>query len=191
MRTIVFLMLLLITLTACAAKEEMTPEEAAQIEAAEAEGADAGEAAQADAAADADSEEALPEATLDENLQLDPIGEMKLINGKTYNIFRLEPLDKYYIYIVGKLNGRSSTVISLTRIRDLRRWAGISFKDPSSFVIVTQGEKELSFTDSRMYIGSSSNETFSFWTMEEDYSESLIEVNKKDVSMIAFKPVEE
>lgn len=191
MRTIVFLMLLLLTLAACAGKEDMTPEEAAQIEAAEAEGAEAGEAAQADAAADADSQEALPEATLDENLQLDPIGEMKLKDGTTLNIFRLEKLDKYYIYIVGKLNGRSSTVISLTRVRDIRRWQGIQFADPGTFVIFGKDDNKLNFSDSRLYLGTDSNEIYRFWTMADNYQEQLVEVRKADVAQIAFKPVED
>ncbi len=191
MRTIVFILMLMLTLTACAGKDNMTPEEAAQIEAAETEGAEAAEAAEDGAAADTgDDAAASPEATLADDFQLDPIGEVKMRDGTSYALARLEKLGPYFIYIAGKLNGRSSTVISLTRMSDLRRWPGIAFQTPNDFSIVTKEEKQLDFKDSRIYIGSSSHDTFTFWAMNpETYQEEKITVKKADVGAIAFKPI--
>ncbi len=193
MRTIVFIMMLLLTLTACASKDEMTPEEAGQIEAAEVEGAEASETAQEEAEADTGEDAAAgPEATLSDDFQLDPIGEMKMVDGTVISIAKLEKIGSYYIYIAGKLNGRSSTIMSLTRMRDVRRWAGIAFDDMKTFTLATQKDKQLSFTDSRVYIGSGSHDTYTFWTMNPDnYQVEKITVKKKDVKMIAFKPIEE
>lgn len=193
MRTIVFVLMLMFTLTACAGKGDMTPEEAARIEAAETEGAAASDAAQDEAAADTgEGAAASPEATLDDDFSLDPIGEVKMMDGSTFPISKMERIGKYYIYISGKLNGRSSTVISLTRMNDLRKWLGFTFTDPKTFSIVTQAEKQLSFADSRVYIGSGSHDSYTFWTVNpNNFQEEKITVKKKDVHMIVFKPVDD
>lgn len=113
-----------------------------------------------------------------------PVGNIRLKDGSAIEITELEKLGKYYIYISGKLNGRASTVISLTRLKDLKRWASFTFKDPYNFIITTKSGKDLRFLDSRIYIGSDSHETFSFYTTTNDYQKKLIEINKADVTSI-------
>jgi len=113
-----------------------------------------------------------------------PVGNIRLKDGSAIEITELKKLGKYYLYISGKLNGRSSTVISLTRLRDLRHWDSFTFKDPYNFIITTKSGKDLRFLDSRIYIGNDSHDTFSFYTTTDDFEKKLIEINKADVTSI-------
>lgn len=118
------------------------------------------------------------------NIQLEPIGVFILKDGTTIPVLEFEKIGKYYIYIDGKLDGRASTVISLTRQDDMIHWAGIAFHDPTNFLIVTRKEKQLEFSDARIFIGSDSYETFRFITSGENYTSKPIEVKKEDVATI-------
>lgn len=184
MRTILFILMLMLTLTACAGKDGSTDLNADNATAAEAAAAEGGEVVE-----EIVVEETVEiETTLDPNVILDPVGDVRMVDGTVHELTSFKKLGQYYIYIVGKLNGRSSTVISLTRLDDLQNWAAIQFKDRRTFTIVTKREKQLYFEDSRVYIGSDSHDTYSFYSMDPNtYDTSLIEVKKSDVAAINIK----
>lgn len=197
MRTIFLTILLLLTLTACAGKEDApidgttadTP--AAEEAATEDTPADDQPAAEAPAAeAPAEDENV---SVIDENLLIGPVGDIRMANGSVLELTSLDKIGKYYIYISGKLNGRSSTVISFTRLDDLARWKSITFQDPHNFTITTRGDQQLNFMDSRVYIGSDSHETYTFQTTpESSYQAEQITVKKQDVKVINFtQPTED
>lgn len=126
-------------------------------------------------------------SVIDENLRLEPLGAVTLRNGTVYEIMDFKKLGKYFIYIAGKLNGRSSTIISLTRLTDLQNWSAISFKDPRTFTIVDRNKKELFFAESRLYLGTDSPTTYSFIRVNpNNFQPEVIEVNKKDVKSIVI-----
>ena len=188
MRTIILTLLLLITLTACAGKEDVPTDPAA-------EGATTEEQAATEtddeAAAQADATEASPaddnQSIISDDIQFDPVGEVRMANGQTLELSKFEKIGKYFMYISGKLNGRSSTVISFTRLDDIKHWKGISFADPHNFTILNGQDQELRFVDSRIYIGSDSSETFTFHTLDSSgFSTKLTTVNKRDVKLITF-----
>jgi len=117
-----------------------------------------------------------------------PMGELHLNDGTIYEILDLPRFGKLRLYLSGKLNGRTSTVISPTRISDIKRWAGISFDGNNTFTIVTATKKELQFTDARLYIGSDSPDTFTFLVTDPaSYDNVLKTVKKTDVKVIVFK----
>jgi hypothetical protein len=127
-------------------------------------------------------------SVINDDLRLEPVGTMIMRDGTTYEIAELVKLDKYFIYIVGKLNGRSSTVISLTRLSDLQLWASIQFKDPKNFTIISKNKKELFFADARLYLGSDSATTYTFITTNpNNFQPVTIEVQKKNVQAITIK----
>ncbi len=127
-------------------------------------------------------------SVINDDLRLEPVGTMIMRDGSTYEITELIKLDKYLIYIVGKLNGRSSTVISLTRLSDLQLWGSIQFKDPKAFTIVSRNKKELFFSDARLYLGSDSATTYTFIsTNPNNFQPVTIEVQKKNVQAITIK----
>jgi hypothetical protein len=127
-------------------------------------------------------------SVINDDLRLEPIGTVIMRDGTAYEIAELIKLDKYFIYIVGKLNGRSSTVISLTRLSDLQLWDSIQFKDPRTFTIVSKNKKELFFADSRLYLGSDSATTYSFIsTNPNNFQPVTVEVQKKNVKAITIK----
>lgn len=129
--------------------------------------------------------ETVPEAVVDPDFMVGPFGSMELTDGTVVEITELERLSKYYIYITGKLNGRASTVISLTRLSDLRHWKQIHFQNPKTFTIVNRQDKELFFTDCRIYLGSSSHDSFTFITTNPaNYKEEPITIKKSDVKTI-------
>lgn len=182
MRTILLTLMLVLTLTACGGKEDVPVEDPNA------------QAATEEAVAQADAEEAKEAAPQDElgiegiakeDLPEGPLGAIQLKDGTVLEIVGLKKLGKYYLYISGKLNGRSSTVISLTRYRDLRPLGRFSFKDPNNFIIGTKAGQELRFIDSRIYIGSDSHDTFSFY-VSDGHDKKLIEVKKADVGIIVL-----
>lgn len=117
-----------------------------------------------------------------------PIGELHLTNGTTYEIMALPRFGKFYLYLSGKLNGRTSTVISPTRMRDVRRWAGIAFTNQNDFVVVTMAKKQLHFTDAHLYLGSDDPTSYSIRVTDpETYEEKVLTVKKSDVKVLKFK----
>ncbi|ADU64288.1 MAG: hypothetical protein KUA35_01395 [Pseudodesulfovibrio sp.] len=165
------------------AAPEMTPEEARQ----------ASETDEENQEDEAGATEAQTPATqgytsvISDNLRLEPLGSVTLNNGTVHNIMDFQKLGKYFIYIAGKLNGRSSTIISLTRLTDLQNWSSIAFKDPHTFTIVDKKKKELFFAESRLYLGTDSPATYTFISMNpNNFQPEVIEVNKRDVKSIVI-----
>lgn len=137
--------------------------------------------------ADSGEEEQGYTSVISENLRLEPLGSLTLRNGTVYEIMDFKKLHNYFIYIAGKLNGRSSTIISLTRLSDLQEWSSISFKDPHTFTIMDKKKKELFFAESRLYLGTDSPTTFTFITVNPNsFQPEVVEVNKKDVKSIVI-----
>ena len=194
MRTLISTLLLLILLSVAALAQETPPEPTAAPDQAaqEAVGDDPnapvpGEVAPATeegAAAEAPAETPAAEAAVPSG----PVGEMHMADGTIIEILSLQKIGKFYLYISGKLDGRTSTVLSPTRLEDIKRWAGIAFQDQRTLTIVTKGEKELNFTDARLYLGSDDPTSYSFMgTDPNTYEESVITVKKADVKAISFK----
>lgn len=182
MRTIFITLLLALSLTACGFFDDNVEEPAKP--------AVAGETTEQEAAAPA---AARPDGTIASTNTVKDIppdglvGTVQMANGSTLHIVDLVKLGNYYLYLSGELNGRTSTVISFTRFQDLKRWDAFIFKDQSNFVIITKEGKEMVFMNSRLFIGSDSNDTYAFYTFN-DYSEKvLIEVKKSDVASIKFE----
>lgn len=122
-----------------------------------------------------------------EDLRLDPLGTMTLRDGSVLEIMEFVKLGKFYIYLSGKLNGRSSTVVSFTRLSDLQLWASISFRDQHTLTVVDRGRKEMFFTDARLYLGSDSPNTYTFVTLNRNnYQPETAVVYKKDVVSITL-----
>jgi len=135
--------------------------------------------------------EGAPEAAPAEAVQPEdsgPVGELHTSDGNIYEILALPRFGKFYLYLSGKLNGRTSTIISPTRMSDVKRWAGISFDGNNTITIITTAKKELQFTDAHLYIGSISADTFSFLITDPvNYDKVVKTVNKTDVKVIVFK----
>lgn len=176
MRTTLLALLITLTLVACGAKddsmEQPVPEPAP---------------ATADASPQAPNGKPVSTNALKDVVPEGPVGTLQLGNGDTVEIAELIKLDNYYIYITGKLNGRSSTVISLTRFRDLQRWEAFIFKDPNNFTITTKEGKSLDFAGANLYLGSGDGDTYSFYTLDDRYNKVLYEVKKSDVASIQIK----
>jgi len=176
MRTILLTLMLLVILAGCGGKEDVPTDPAG-------ENATVAEPA----AGDGETVAATENATADEEEYSGPVGAVQLKDGTVYELTEFQRLGKYYFYISGKLNGRSSTVISLTRLNDVRKWSQFSFKDPYNFIVNTLNGKELRFLDSRIYIGSDSPDSFTFYTTI-GLDKKLIDVRKADVSSITINP---
>ena len=116
-----------------------------------------------------------------------PVATVQMANGSTIEVLSLAKLGKYYLYISGELNGRTSTVISYTRFQDVAKWDAFIFKDANNFIITTKEGKELVFMNARFFLGSDSYETYSFYAFNENYEKVLVEVKKSDVATIKFK----
>jgi hypothetical protein len=126
-------------------------------------------------------------SVISDDLRLEPLGSITLRDGTVYEIMDFVKLGKYYIYISGKLNGRSSTVVSLTRLSDLQDWAAINFKDQYTFTLVDKRKKELFFAESRVYLGTDSPTTYTFVTVNpSNFQAETVVVNKKDVKSIVI-----
>ena len=116
-----------------------------------------------------------------------PVGTVQMANGSTIEILGLAKLGKYYLYISGELNGRTSTVISYTRFQDVTKWDAFIFKDANNFIITTKEGKELIFMNARFFLGSDSYDTYSFYAFNDNYERVLVEVKKSEVATIKFK----
>jgi hypothetical protein len=201
MRTL-FLILLFLVLAAPAAvaggSSPDAPPEAMQEDGAEAAPEQGAEAAKESApeadpeaaaeAAPATAEDAPKPGVMPEEEHVGPFGEIRLKDGTVKEVLNLKRFGKYYIYISGKLNGRSPMVVSLTRLSDLRRWTGIAFKDANTFTVVTKTEKELNFTDGHVYLGSDSTTDYTFFSTDpSSYMEKEMSVKKSDVQLLLIK----
>ena len=134
------------------------------------------------------AEEAPKPGVLPEEEHVGPFGELQLADGSRMEVLNLKRFGKYYIYISGKLNGRSAMVVSLTRLNDIRRWTGIAFKDQNTFTVVTKGEKELHFTEGHVYLGSDSTTDYTFFSTDPNsYMEKEMSVKKTDVKLLLIK----
>jgi len=173
-------LLLAASLTACSAKDE-----AAQQPVPDA-AADQAASGPDKAPADADK---VPTSThtVKEEIPTGPVARVQLRNGTTMIVDSLEKLGgDYWIYVTGKLNGRSSTVVSLTRFHDLMQWKDIVFKDPHSFVITTRRGQEWHFEEANVYLGSDKPGTYAFYVLDDRYDPVLTEVEKSEVANIAM-----
>ncbi|WFS62621.1 hypothetical protein LF599_00245 [Pseudodesulfovibrio thermohalotolerans] len=175
MRTLLLALMLALALTACSSKDE-----AAQLPVPD-------EAPAARESAAPSNGQPVSSLAITETIPEGPIGQIQLTNGSTLVIDGLEKLGNYWIYISGKLNGRSSTVISLTRFRDLMSWQSIVFKDPHTFTITNNRGKEWAFEDANLYLGSEQPGTYAFYVLDDRYERKLTEVKKSEVANISFK----
>ncbi|WP_207263776.1 hypothetical protein [Desulfovibrio sp. Huiquan2017] len=142
-------------------------------------------AAQADPAAPGTP--AASSRTIKEDIPAGPVGQVQLKNGTTLIIDSLEKLGgDYWVYVSGKLNGRSSTVVSLTRFRDLMGWKSVVFNDPHTFTITTRHGKEWAFEEANFYLGSDKAGIYAFHVLDDRYTPVLTEVPKDAVVNIAF-----
>lgn len=174
MRTIAVILMLLLTLTACAGKEDVPADPAAADAATE-------------QATPANENQAPEEEQAPAPEMAGPVGAVHMADGTVRELTRFEMLGKYYIYISGKLNGRSSTIISLTRLDDILHWRAIVFEDEHTITIIAGQDKRLRFTDARVYIGNDSYDTFSFHSAPpSSLVTELVTVDKKDVKAISF-----
>lgn len=182
MRNILLALMLALTLAACSAKDE-----AAQQPVPDQARAEAAETATAEAAPDEASATPTSTRTLRDEVPPGPVGTVQLTNGSTIELTELVKLGNYYVYISGKLNGRSSTLVSLTRFRDLQQWDSIVFSDPRTFVITTKKGKEWSFEDAALYLGTDKPGLYAFHTLNTRYDKILVEIPKDEVAIITFK----
>ncbi|OIQ49931.1 hypothetical protein BerOc1_01859 [Pseudodesulfovibrio hydrargyri] len=169
------------SLAACSAKDEAAQQPVAD---------EAAATAEAPAATDAEDEAAKRPAsthTIQEDIPDGPVGQVQLRDGTTLKIEALQKQgDDYWIYVYGKLNGRSSTVVSLTRFRDLMNWPSIVFKDPHTFTITNRQGKEWAFEDANLYLGDGEPGKYAFYVLDDRYNKVLTQVPKSDVANIAF-----
>jgi hypothetical protein len=170
-----FALLLTACLAACSAKDETAPQPAPD---------------QAAATTEAPAAEAKRPAsthTIKEEIPAGPVGEVLLRDGATLKIEALQKLGgDYWIYVSGKLNGRSSTVVSLTRFRDLMNWKSIAFKDPHTFTVTTSHGKEWAFEDASLYLGEGKPGNYAFYVLDDRYDKILTQVPKGEVVNITF-----
>lgn len=178
MRNVLFILLLMLTLVACSSKKKAV--DAVGTPATE-------ESAQGEAGAPANGDEPVTIGAME-----NPVGEVRMVDGRTLKLSKLNAMGAYYMYIVGTLNGRSSTIVALTRRDDFYKWKGINFTDPSHFSILTIGNQQLQFSDAEIYIGKESQDTFTFHTLSlNGFETEPITVNKRDVKLILFAPPKE
>lgn len=138
-------------------------------------------------AQDAPPQEKKPEGVAPDEALAGPFGEIHMTDGRGMEISKLKRFGKYYIYISGKLNGRASTVISLTRLSDIRHWAAIVFKDENTFTIHTKNKKELNFQDGHVYLGSDSPTDYTFVGISaSSYAQEEMSVKKPTVKAIVI-----
>jgi predicted small lipoprotein YifL len=180
MRTLLLALTLALTLAmslaACSAKDEAAQQPVADQAAA------APEAPAAEAADPAASTHKIKE-----EIPAGPVGQVQLKDGTVLKIEALEKLGgDYWIYVTGKLNGRSSTVVSLTRFRDLMNWPSITFKDPHTFTITNKHGKEWVFQDANLYLGEGKAENYAFYVLDDRLDKVLTQVPKSEVINIAF-----
>ncbi|MEF2230339.1 MAG: hypothetical protein V3571_05375 [Pseudodesulfovibrio sp.] len=198
MRTLISTLLLLALLTVAALAQDAPPEpdaapdDAARTQEAMPDDPNAMLPGEAPAPPQDSSESAPPEAAAPEAKAEDvpsgPIGELHMADGAIHEILALQKFGKFYFYLSGKLDGRTTTVLSPTRLEDVKRWAGIAFQDQNTLTIVTKGQKQLLFTDAHLYLGSDDPDSYSFMTTDPNtYEDVLLSVKKADVKTIAIK----
>lgn len=177
MRTLLLSLMLVLTLAACGTKDAAVEQPAAD---------DAPQATVTEPAGPADGGP-ISTRVIQETIPDGPVGTVQLTNGNTMQIAGLEKLGgDYWVYVSGKLGGRTSTVISLTRFRDLMKWESVVFKDPHTFTIANQKGKEWTFEDANLYLGSDNPDTYAFYILDAHYDKVLTEVKKSEVANIAF-----
>ncbi|MUM77557.1 hypothetical protein GKC30_07930 [Pseudodesulfovibrio sp. F-1] len=126
-------------------------------------------------------------SVIKDDLRLEPLGTMTLRDGTILEIMDFVKLGKFYIYLSGKLNSRSSTVVSFTRLSDLQMWASITFRDQHTLTVVDRGRKEMFFTEARLYLGTDSPNTFTFTTLNRNnFQPETAVVYKRDVASITI-----
>ena len=177
MRTILIAIMLVLTLAACGTKDDSVEQPMPEATAEQ----------PATPAQPTDSEVPKSTYTVKDEVPVGPVGVLQLADGSSIEITELIKLGEYYLYLTGKLNGRTSTVVSFTRFRDLKRWEAFIFKDAHNFIITTKAGKELIFMDARLYLGSDSADTYSFYTVDEDFNKVIATVKKSDVATIKLQ----
>jgi len=124
---------------------------------------------------------------VDEVIGFDPVGTIVLLDGSTVELTKFKKLGAFLFHISGKLNGRSSTLIQFTRRDDLHTLKGISFENPTTITIHSRKNKEFRITDARVFIGSESEETFTFLKAKVGSLETEeITLPKSEVKLISF-----
>ena len=182
MRTIMIALLLALALTGCGFTDDSPEEPTAPAVAGE-----AGDEAQTPEAAEAQPDG--PARSTNEVKDIVPTGPLatvQMANGSTLELVGMIKLGGYYLYIDGDLNGRTSTVISYTRYQDVAKWEAFIFKDANNFIITTKEGKELIFMNARLFLGSDSNDTYSFYAYNDNYETVPVTVKKSDVATIKF-----
>ena len=193
MRTLVLTLLFLVLVVPSALASGSSPDEPPQVvqeadtEAAQEAAPEAAAEAAPEATEEAPADASKPQAALQDE-PTGPVGEIHLHDGSVIEVMGLKRFGKYYIYVSGKLNGRSAMVISLTRLSDLRQWTGLAFKDQNTFTLVTKSKKELNFTDGHVYLGTDSTTDYTFIaTNANSYMTEETSVKKSDVKLFLIK----
>lgn len=132
-----------------------------------------------------------PAATAKQAIKPEPVGTVVLTDGSTVELTEFKQGDPVLIHISGKLNGRTSTLIRMTREDDIRTWKGITFESPDTFTIVTRSNKEFPFANSSIYIGGKSEDVISFITKVPGESAKEVSVPKSSIKLIGFTPLRE
>ncbi|BDQ37991.1 hypothetical protein SYK_23510 [Pseudodesulfovibrio nedwellii] len=177
MRTIIIALMLVLTLAACGTKDDSVESPMPDAEAAE-------QTATPAPVPSSNDQNLKSTNTLKDEIPDGPVGTLQLADGSTIVISELIKLDKYYLYMSGKLNGRSSTVVSFTRFTDFMKFEAFIFKDQHNFIVTTKKGKELIFMDARIYLGSDSADTYSFYTVDDNLDRQLVTVKKSNVATI-------
>jgi len=181
MRTIIIALMLVLTLAACGTKDDSVESPMPDADTAEQAATPAQEQTPVQPS---DDQGPKSTNTLKDEIPAGPVGTLQLANGSTMEITELIKLGKYYLYMSGKLNGRSSTVVSFTRFSDFKHFEAFIFKDQHNFIVTTKKGKELIFMDARIYMGSDSADTYSFYSVDENLDKKLVTVKKSDVATI-------
>lgn len=139
----------------------------------------------------AEAPEAAPAAVEAEVAQeADPVGTVVFTDGSTLEFTEFKQDDPVYLHISGKLNGRTSTLIQMTRVDDIRTWKGITFESPDTFSVVYRNNKEFRFTDATLTIGGE-GDTISFMNKEPGEDLKEVSVPKGNIKLISFTPLRE
>ncbi|WP_319541394.1 hypothetical protein [uncultured Pseudodesulfovibrio sp.] len=181
MRTTIIALMLVLTLAACGTKDDSIESPMPDTETADQTAPAASDANQTQVS---DTQEPKSTNTIKDVLPEGPVGTLQLANGSTMEISELIKLGKYYFYMSGKLNGRSPTIVSFTRFSDFQKFEAFIFKDEHNFIVTTKKGKELIFMDARIYMGSDSTDTYTFYSVDEYLDKKLVTVKKSDVATI-------
>jgi len=121
-----------------------------------------------------------------------PVGNLYLQDGSTVEITDIKRLGNFLIYINGELNGRTPTVMSITRQDDLWNWKVLIFEEDGSLIIRTRANKQLRFTDAHVYLGSADHQEYTFLRRNSINLElEEVSVDKSKVKAIAFNKPED